>query len=448
MLEQMCKRAHKESLKSRCKARKTFGGSNIRKSGTANNLDTQTINSEFPISMMTSFVPIIPRAEKPKTRRYSAAEWEVQKSNIERLYVTEDRPLKAVIQVLDHDFKFIATEKQLKSRLTQWGFDVKNLKSDIAIELARTKAKRALDNKKSAFRVNKKPVDERKIDRCLQRNDISEEQLLSMASPISAPSPGFSVYTPASVRSHTPDQSDATRLSRSPTPDLNFRTLSLVDQQLPVETQRLPTIAEEKTNVVDEVIELSSPLYTKPEAENGDTSKCISSATLLDGAELIASRERSMIVKNPVVLYQRDESDSNDIFPERGIPTTSLLSSWPTREEADRRWTDHVRHEERSIYDSRRNRVTTSTRVSNTQGLGIGWQPQPVTYSEALEFERQQTKARYLNRKHFPDGDFSCVWFCVSIIPTPFRMYYFEVDVEQDICGGGNGEHWHFNPSA
>jgi len=78
----------------------------------------------------------------------------------------------------------VSREKQLKSRLTQWGFDIKNLKSDIVIELARTKAKRSLDNKKSAFRVHKKPVDDRKIERCLQRNDISEEQLLSMASPI------------------------------------------------------------------------------------------------------------------------------------------------------------------------------------------------------------------------------------------------------------------------
>jgi hypothetical protein len=79
---------------------------------------------------------------------------------------------------------FVHSEKQLKSRLTNWGFDVKNLKGDTVIELARTKAKRALENKKSSFRVNRKPVEDRKIDRYLQRNAISEEQLLSMTSPV------------------------------------------------------------------------------------------------------------------------------------------------------------------------------------------------------------------------------------------------------------------------
>lgn len=79
---------------------------------------------------------------------------------------------------------FVHSEKQLKSRLTNWGLDVKNLRGDTVIELARTKAKRALENKKSSFRVNRKPVEDRKIDRYLQRNAISEEQLLSMTSPV------------------------------------------------------------------------------------------------------------------------------------------------------------------------------------------------------------------------------------------------------------------------
>lgn len=53
------------------------------------------------------------------------------------------------------------------------------------VELARTKAKReAVESKKSSFRVNKKSVDDRKIERFLQRKDISEEHLLTMASPV------------------------------------------------------------------------------------------------------------------------------------------------------------------------------------------------------------------------------------------------------------------------
>jgi hypothetical protein len=64
------------------------------------------------------------------------------------------------------------SEKQLKSRLPKWGFDTKNVKGDIVLELARTKAKRSIEGKTRLFRVNKKPVEDRKIDRYLQQNDI------------------------------------------------------------------------------------------------------------------------------------------------------------------------------------------------------------------------------------------------------------------------------------
>lgn len=57
------------------------------------------------------------------------------------------------------------------------------------VELARTKAKRNVEGKKSSFRVNKKPVDDRKIDRFLQRNNYLEEQLPSMASPVNRTPP-------------------------------------------------------------------------------------------------------------------------------------------------------------------------------------------------------------------------------------------------------------------
>jgi hypothetical protein len=53
------------------------------------------------------------------------------------------------------------------------------------IRMARTQAKRKrVENKESAFRVNKKPVDEWKISRYVRRNDYSQEDLLSMPSPV------------------------------------------------------------------------------------------------------------------------------------------------------------------------------------------------------------------------------------------------------------------------
>ena len=50
-------------------------------------------------------------AEEPgknKAPRHSNEEWELQKPNIERLYVEEDRPLREVIQVLKQNHEFTA----------------------------------------------------------------------------------------------------------------------------------------------------------------------------------------------------------------------------------------------------------------------------------------------------------------------------------------------------
>jgi hypothetical protein len=81
------------------------------------------------------------------------------------------------------DSKADFSPKQLKSKNTKWGFDIKNIKGDTMVLLARTKAKRKIENKKSSFRVHKKPVDDSKIDRYIRRNDLSEEKLLQMRSP-------------------------------------------------------------------------------------------------------------------------------------------------------------------------------------------------------------------------------------------------------------------------
>jgi hypothetical protein len=52
------------------------------------------------------------------------------------------------------------------------------------IHMAHTRAKRKrVDSKASVFRVNKKPVPERNINRYLKRNNVSEKDLLSMPSP-------------------------------------------------------------------------------------------------------------------------------------------------------------------------------------------------------------------------------------------------------------------------
>lgn len=76
------------------------------------------------------------------------------------------------------------SEKQLKTKLKAWNFDVKYVNGKTMVQLARARAKRQLENKDSSFRVHKKPVDVRKIDRYVNRNDITDEELLNMPSPI------------------------------------------------------------------------------------------------------------------------------------------------------------------------------------------------------------------------------------------------------------------------
>ena len=49
-------------------------------------------------------------------------------------------------------------------------------------QIVRSRAKRSLENKKSAFRVNKKLVPERNIDKFIERKNMSSEDLVNMQS--------------------------------------------------------------------------------------------------------------------------------------------------------------------------------------------------------------------------------------------------------------------------
>lgn len=87
-----------------------------------------------------------------------------------------------------------------------------------------------------------------------------------------APSPGFSVFTPQSARS-----------SVSPSPELNFQTLSLGDSHTSGHSNPLPTVAEEVTDnhdvqarathgtpsIASDVVEPSSSVMWETDIETG-----------------------------------------------------------------------------------------------------------------------------------------------------------------------------------
>lgn len=73
----------------------------------------------------------------------------------------------------------------MKTRISKWGLDQKNVKGDDMLAIARTRLNRKLfENKDSSFYMNKRPVDDNKIDRFVKRNKISDYTLLSMASQV------------------------------------------------------------------------------------------------------------------------------------------------------------------------------------------------------------------------------------------------------------------------
>lgn len=160
--------------------------------------------------------------------RYTPSEWETQKSTIRRLYVDEEKTVKDVQTFLGRT-DFVVTQKQLKDRIKKWGFDIKNIKTDDMKAIARLRAKRKTEGKESTFRVNKQPVNERKVDRFLKRHNISENDLLSIRSPENAASPVFSIYTPPALTpeagTETPRDMASPLAMQPPSPSIPLQLL-------------------------------------------------------------------------------------------------------------------------------------------------------------------------------------------------------------------------------
>lgn len=115
------------------------------------------------------------------------------------------------------------------------------------MQIARSKAKRDLENKKSSFRINKKPIPDRNIIRFIDRKNISKDELLDMGSPdngklrassmkihrltnlFTALSPAFSVFTPDGISSLTPAADSPGYSARHLSPGLEFNMLSITD---------------------------------------------------------------------------------------------------------------------------------------------------------------------------------------------------------------------------
>ncbi|CZR62619.1 uncharacterized protein PAC_12516 [Phialocephala subalpina] len=112
--------------------------------------------------LFSSHTVLPPTARPNVPRKYTAEDWIVQKSEITKLY--NGNSLKLVRELMREHHGLDATAKQYQDRITKWGLD-KNIKTTEMEAMIRKEQERALMNKPSAFRVRKRPVSQKKIDR-------------------------------------------------------------------------------------------------------------------------------------------------------------------------------------------------------------------------------------------------------------------------------------------
>ncbi|EXJ76325.1 uncharacterized protein A1O5_00833 [Cladophialophora psammophila CBS 110553] len=130
---------------------------------------------------------------KPKYP-HPASGWQPFQALITRLYREENRPLKEVMQILETQHGFKATEKMYKSRIRAWRLDKKNKRTEVQ-EILRLRENRKLLGKKSAFILRDRPVDMDDVERYVKRTGLLVQQAEPMSSG-SSPLPDLICFTP------------------------------------------------------------------------------------------------------------------------------------------------------------------------------------------------------------------------------------------------------------
>ncbi|TEY54942.1 hypothetical protein BOTCAL_0235g00140 [Botryotinia calthae] len=157
--------------------------------------DIPTAPSINPAHENSSMVrPVLPPklAHRLAPSEHSAEEWESQRSILKQLYMTEDKPLKEVMETMKNEHGFRATPRQYKRRIEQWKLD-KNIKENDMRVILRKDLKRKREGKNSEFRISGREIEPKKIQRFAQRYKVTEETVLD-----------FNVETPFYIDCDTP----------------------------------------------------------------------------------------------------------------------------------------------------------------------------------------------------------------------------------------------------
>ncbi|KAI2633603.1 hypothetical protein GGS26DRAFT_52621 [Hypomontagnella submonticulosa] len=125
---------------------------------------------------------------------HSADAWEAHKAEIARLYLDENKRLKDVMEIMESQWGFRASQKMYKTKLTQWKFFKNNRQADVANLLYLQRHRLAI-GKESTFRRNGKVID---VEAYMRRRGISAFDLVEVADSGDLP-PTVRCRTPPSV---------------------------------------------------------------------------------------------------------------------------------------------------------------------------------------------------------------------------------------------------------
>ncbi|KAI1451762.1 hypothetical protein F4805DRAFT_72247 [Annulohypoxylon moriforme] len=129
-----------------------------------------------------------------RKRTHSPDVWEAHKAEIARLYLDENKRLKDVMEIMESQWGFRASQKMYKTKLTQWKFFKNNRQADVANLLYLQRHRLAI-GKESTFRRNGKPID---VEAYMRRRGISAFDLVEVADSGDLP-PTVRCRTPPSV---------------------------------------------------------------------------------------------------------------------------------------------------------------------------------------------------------------------------------------------------------
>ncbi|GIK07368.1 hypothetical protein Aspvir_003030 [Aspergillus viridinutans] len=139
-------------------------------------------------------------------------DWNEYRTVIERLYRDNQLKLRDVKRIMEHDYNFVASEKQFKDRLAAWHVR-KNIKAKEVHVMIRKQQKRAARGKQTAFRVGGQEVDSKRIARFVRRYGASWDNSRN-DSHRTSPEPD----TPSDMSCYTPEPDDRSA-ALSPLPE-------------------------------------------------------------------------------------------------------------------------------------------------------------------------------------------------------------------------------------